>query len=148
MSVSSPDAALISLSGIGKSYPIANSAAGRIRTLYALLRRRPFAERYDALTDINLEVRPGESLGLIGVNGAGKSTLLKVIAGVVKPTTGEIRLRGRISALLELGAGFHPEYTGRQNVFLATALMGMSEQETRAQLDSILAFADIGEHVD
>lgn len=148
MSVSASDAALISLSGIGKSYPIANSAAGRIRTLYALLRRRPFAERYDALTDINLEVRPGESLGLIGVNGAGKSTLLKVIAGVVKPTSGEIKLRGRISALLELGAGFHPEYTGRQNVFLATALMGMSEQETRAQLDGILTFADIGEHVD
>ncbi|TXI81887.1 MAG: ATP-binding cassette domain-containing protein, partial [Flavobacteriales bacterium] len=129
MSGSPVEAPLISLSGIGKSYPIANSAAGRIRTLYSLLRRQPFAERYDALTDISFDVRRGESLGLIGVNGAGKSTLLKIIAGVVKPTAGELKLRGRISALLELGAGFHPEYTGRQNVFLATALMGLSEQE-------------------
>lgn len=148
MSESLGDTPLISLAGIGKSYPIANSAAGRIRTLYSLLRRQPFSERYDALSDINFEVRRGESLGLIGVNGAGKSTLLKIIAGVVKPTAGEIRLGGRISALLELGAGFHPEYTGRQNVFLATALMGLSEQETRERLDDILAFADIGEHVD
>lgn len=148
MSGNPVEAPLISLSGIGKSYPIANSAAGRIRTLYSLLRRQPFAERYDALTDISLEVRRGESLGLIGANGAGKSTLLKIIAGVVKPTAGALQLRGRISALLELGAGFHPEYTGRQNVFLATALMGLSERETRERLDDILAFADIGEHVD
>ena len=148
MSGSPVEAPLISLTGIGKSYPIANSAAGRIRTLYSLLRRQPFTERYDALTDISFDVRRGESLGLIGVNGAGKSTLLKIIAGVVKPTAGELQLRGRISALLELGAGFHPEYTGRQNVFLATALMGLSEQETRERLDDILAFADIGEHMD
>lgn len=148
MSGNPAEAPLISLSGIGKSYPIANSAAGRIRTLYSLLRRQPFTERYDALTDISFDVRRGESLGLIGVNGAGKSTLLKIIAGVVKPTSGDLQLRGRISALLELGAGFHPEYTGRQNVFLATALMGLSEQETRGRLDDILAFADIGEHVD
>lgn len=139
---------LISLRGVGKAYPVANTATGRLRTLGALLMGRDFPERFDALSGIDLEVRRGESLGLIGVNGAGKSTLLKIIAGVVRPSSGVLAINGRISALLELGAGFHPEYTGRQNVFLATALMGLTEPETREKLSSILAFADIGEHID
>ncbi len=139
---------LIQLSGIGKSYPTADTASGRISTLFALLRNQPYRERFDALTDITLEVRKGESLGLIGANGAGKSTLLKIIAGVAKPTRGTINIHGRISALLELGAGFHPEYTGRQNIYLATALMGMAKEETKFRLDEILSFADIGEHID
>jgi lipopolysaccharide transport system ATP-binding protein len=142
------DTSLVTLSAIGKSYPVATTAMGRVRTLYSLLRGRPFAERYDALADIDLEVRRGESLGLIGVNGAGKSTLLKIIAGVVKPTTGTVVVQGQFSALLELGAGFHPEYTGRQNVFLAAALKGMNEAETRERLADIVAFADIGDHID
>lgn len=142
------DEVLISLAGIGKSYPTASSALGRMKTLGALLFRRPLPERFEALADIDLAVRRGESLGLIGVNGAGKSTLLKIIAGVVTPSAGSLQIHGRISALLELGAGFHPDYTGRQNVFLATALLGYSEAETRERLDSILAFADIGEHID
>lgn len=139
---------LILLRNVCKSYPIATTAAGRLRTLGALLLNRPFPDRFDALSEIDLELRRGESLGLIGVNGAGKSTLLKIIAGVVRPTSGDVEVKGRISALLELGAGFHPEYTGRQNVFLATALMGLSELETRESLESILQFADIGEHID
>lgn len=139
---------LIALRDVGKAYPIANTAASRVKTLAALLMRRGFPESFHALSGIDLEVRRGESLGLIGVNGAGKSTLLKIIAGVVRPSSGQIGIHGRISALLELGAGFHPEYTGRQNVFLATSLMGLSERETRACLDAILAFADIGEHID
>jgi lipopolysaccharide transport system ATP-binding protein len=139
---------LIRLRKVCKSYPLADSALGRLRTIGTLLAGRPLPAAFHALRNIDLEVNRGESLGLIGVNGAGKSTLLKTIAGVVRPTSGEIEIQGRVSALLELGAGFHPEYTGRQNVFLAAALMGLNEVEIRDRLEHILAFADIGEHID
>jgi lipopolysaccharide transport system ATP-binding protein len=113
-----------------------------------MLRKREDYPVYRALQDIDLSVHAGESVGLIGENGAGKSTLLKVIAGVVKPSAGSAHVNGRIGALLELGAGFHPEYTGRQNIQLAAALMGMQRQEVRERIESIIAFADIGEHID
>lgn len=140
--------ALIGLHAVGKDYPLTTSGHGRLRTLWSLLRRREDFPRYRALSGIEFEVQRGESLGLIGENGAGKSTLLKIIAGVVRQSTGSVVIQGRIGALLELGAGFHPEYTGRENVFLATALMGMNRDETRMRLQDILTFADIGEHID
>lgn len=143
-----PDETLVSLNGVGKDYPLVDSGHGRLRTLWALLRRRGDFPRYRALADISFEVRRGESLGLIGENGAGKSTLLKTIAGVVRQSTGSVDIRGKVGALLELGAGFHPDYTGRENIFLATALMGLDREQTRARLDDILAFADIGEHIE
>ena len=146
--MSSDGLPLIRLRGVGKAYPLANSPLGRLRTIATLLLGRPLSASFHALRGIDLEVRQGESLGLIGVNGAGKSTLLKTIAGVVRPSAGEIEINGRVSALLELGAGFHAEYTGRQNVFLAASLMGLSDAEIRASLDAILAFADIGVHID
>lgn len=139
---------LISLHGVGKQYPLTNHVGGRLGTLFSLMRNQPPQRVFSALADVSFDVWRGQSLGLIGENGAGKSTLLKIIAGVVRPTTGTLSINGRIGALLELGAGFHPEYSGRENVFLSAALMGMSRKETAERLDEILAFADIGAHIE
>lgn len=139
---------LVDLRGVGKIYPPSSTLAQQMRYAWAKLRGHGNATKgFQALADIQLTVRPGESTALVGVNGAGKSTLLKVIAGVVKPTTGTVLRRGRIGALLELGAGFHPEYTGLENIALACALMGLSPQETREHQAAIVDFADIGQHV-
>jgi lipopolysaccharide transport system ATP-binding protein len=100
------------------------------------------------LQDIDLAVYRGQSLGVIGENGAGKSTLLKTIAGVIVPTTGTVRVNGKVGALLELGAGFHPEYYGRENIRLAAALLGFGGAELDAKLPAIIAFADIGDYID
>ena len=101
-----------------------------------------------ALCDINLEVKRGEVLGIIGKNGAGKSTLLKILSRVTGPTTGSIKTRGRIASLLEVGTGFHPELTGRENIFLNGAIMGMNKQEVKAKLDEIVAFAGVERYLD
>ena len=95
--------------------------------------------------DINFQVNPGEALGIIGVNGAGKSTLLKMITGTTQPNSGHIRFEGRVAALLELGMGFHHEFTGRQNVFMAGQLLGMTVEELHQLMPDIEAFAEIGE---
>ncbi|MEQ1517734.1 MAG: ABC transporter ATP-binding protein [Usitatibacteraceae bacterium] len=139
---------LVHLAGIGKDYPIIRTGAGRLQTVFELLTGRAVHDYYRAVDNINLTIHRGESWGIIGENGAGKSTLLKIIAGVVKASRGTIAVNGRISALLELGTGFHPEYSGRDNIFLASALMGWTRGETNAQLAAILAFADIGTHID
>ena len=139
---------LIRLEGVTKDYPRVARSADRARTLAALLFRRRDMPHFRALDAVDLEVRPGESVGIIGENGAGKSTLLKIIAGVVRPTSGKAEVRGRVGALLELGSGFHPDYTGRENIYLSSALMGLSRREARAREPSIIEFADIGEHID
>jgi lipopolysaccharide transport system ATP-binding protein len=143
-----PAEVLVRLQGVGKDYPKVATGGDRLRTLWGLLARRGDMPHFRALHDISLEIRRGESFGLVGENGAGKSTLLKVIAGVVKASTGTVRVTGRIGALLELGSGFHPEYTGRENIYLAAALMGMSRRETNEKVAEIIAFADIGAHID
>ena len=102
---------------------------------------------FHALDDISFDLAAGESLGIIGENGAGKSTLLKVVAGVITPTRGSVDVRGRVGALLELGSGFHPEYSGLANIDLAAALLGLTPSEIAAKRDEIVAFADIGEHI-
>jgi lipopolysaccharide transport system ATP-binding protein len=141
---------LISLRDVGKEYALRTSGTRKLAAIAAVLRGRPQppASTFKALQGIGFDVRRGESTGLVGVNGAGKSTLLKLIAGVVRPTTGTVAVRGRVGALLELGAGFHPEYTGRENINLACALLGLSPRETRDRIGAIIAFADIGAHID
>ena len=139
---------LLKLDGIGKDYARSTNRSGHFRLLYDLLRGNPPSDYFRALEDISFAMEPGASLGLIGENGAGKSTLLKIIAGVIPPTRGKLVINGRINALLELGSGFHPEYTGLDNIRLAGALAGLSERALRDKRDEIIDFADIGEHID
>ena len=139
---------LVHLAGVTKDYPRVSTGGDRLRTLLALVFRRRDMPHFRALDSIDLELRRGESIGIVGENGAGKSTLLKIIAGVVRPTLGDVTVRGRVGALLELGSGFHPDYTGRENIYLSSALMGLSRRETREREQSIIEFADIGEHID
>lgn len=141
-------APIVSLTGVAKQYPKLSTGGDRLRTLAALLFRLRDIPHFTALDDITLEIRRGESLGIVGENGAGKSTLLKIIAGVVRPTSGIVRTRGRVGALLELGSGFHPDYTGRENIHLSSALMGLSHRETKSKVQAIVDFADIGAHID
>jgi len=141
-------AVLVEARGLGKSYPLVFRSRDRMRALWRLLAGRGRADSIAVLKNIDLCVRRGESLGLIGENGAGKSTLLKLLTGVLTPTGGSVRVDARVGALLELGAGFHPEYSGRDNIALAAALYGLDVQETRAKLPEIIAFADIGRYID
>ena len=119
-----------------------------LRDLFAN-RKEALSEKYHwAVNDVNFSLRPGESLGIIGPNGAGKTTILKLLSQVTKPTTGEIRVSGRLSALIELGAGFHPDLTGRDNIYLNGTILGMKRSEIKARFDDIVAFAGIGDFLD
>lgn len=139
---------LVSASGLGKSYPKAHRPTDRLRALGRLLRGRDDHASQTVLHDVSLEVRRGESIAVIGENGAGKSTLLKLVTGVLTPTAGKVVVNGKIGALLELGAGFHPEYSGRDNIALAAALYGLSSAELGERLAEIIDFADIGPYID
>lgn len=141
-------AAVLEIVGVSKHYPNLQTSWQKLALVGARLMGREPPDALPILHDVNFNVLRGESFGLVGVNGAGKSTLLKMIAGVVAPTTGHVRRNGRIAALLELGAGFHPEYTGRENVFLACALMGLTHSQVKEKLASIIEFADIGVYID
>ncbi|GGI90978.1 ABC transporter ATP-binding protein [Halopseudomonas pertucinogena] len=136
----------ILVSGLGKAYRQYPTRWARLAEWLT-----PWTTRHQlrwVLQDVNFQVNPGEALGIIGVNGAGKSTLLKMITGTTQPTAGSIRLQGRVAALLELGMGFHPEFTGRQNVFMAGQLLGRSMEELHGLMPGIEAFAEIGEYMD
>lgn len=104
--------------------------------------------RFDVIRDVSFEVAHGETVGLIGRNGAGKSTLLKIIAGIYRPDAGRVVTNGRVAALIELGAGFHPEFTGRENVMINGIIMGLSKREVRERFDDIVAFSGIGDFID
>ncbi|MDD7945090.1 ABC transporter ATP-binding protein [Microbacterium sp. NE2HP2] len=105
-------------------------------------------EKFDSLKNVSFSIPAGTSIGLMGPNGSGKSTLLKIIGGIIDPSSGSVRRRGRMAALLELGAGFHPDLSGRDNVYLNASILGLSKAETDAQFDSIVAFAEIGDFID
>jgi lipopolysaccharide transport system ATP-binding protein len=139
--------ALLEVSGLGKDFPLAGDASARLRAFGNILAGRAPA-RARCLDDIGFRVRAGESLGVIGENGAGKSTLLKLLTGVLAPTRGTVHRQGTIGALLELGAGFDTEQTGRANIGLAARLMGWSSAEVDARSAEIIAFADIGRYID
>ncbi|TNJ35548.1 ABC transporter ATP-binding protein [Arenimonas terrae] len=139
---------LVRVAGLGKRYPVLGHRGDRISALWDVVRGRPPRRVVSVLEDVNFEVRPGESLAVIGENGAGKSTLLKLLTGVLTPSRGSVSTRGSIGALLELGAGFHPELSGRDNVRLSAALHGLDASTLAARLPEIEAFADIGGYID
>jgi ABC-2 type transport system ATP-binding protein len=114
----------------------------------ASLKRLPLQEKFLAVNDVSFDVEQGQSIGLMGLNGSGKSTLLKLINGVMRPDSGTIRTRGRIAGLIATGAGFHAQLTGRENLYLNAAILGMSEAETKRKFDEIVEFADIGKFLD
>ncbi len=136
----------ISLKNVSKCFKRYTHPADRLKEI--LLPGKSRADEFWALQDINLEVPKGQTLGFVGRNGSGKSTLLQIIAGTLTPTTGEVRVNGRVSALLELGSGFNPEFTGRQNVFFNGRLLGLSHKEIEDKFDEIAGFADIGDFIE
>lgn len=143
----SSDDIAISVRNLGKTYRLFGHPGDRIKQFLSLGMKK-YHNEFTALHDVSFDIKKGETVGIIGRNGSGKSTLLQLICGILKPTTGTVKVNGRISALLELGAGFNPEFTGRENVYFQGAVMGFSKEEMDARFDEIAAFADIGEFVD
>lgn len=138
---------LLSVQTVSKAYAIDQRASARVRSLLPkMLQGTP--KLFWALRDISFQLKRGESLGIVGANGSGKSTLLQIAAGILAPTQGTVELNGRLAGLLELGSGFNPEFTGRQNVELSTSLHGLSAKQTAGRFDEIVTFADIGDFLD
>ena len=133
------------VSHVGKAY---KRYAGKWARMLEWLTGKTRHDKTWVLRDINFTINPGEAVGIVGVNGAGKSTLLKIITGTTQPTSGSVHTEGRVAALLELGMGFHPDFTGRQNVFMAGQLLGLHSDEIAACLPAIEAFAEIGDYID
>lgn len=156
---------IIEIKGIGKRYDITHQQGGYValRDILANIFRNPFKfakhkakqivgietnEEFWALKDVNFEVQRGEVIGIIGKNGSGKSTLLKILSGITPPTKGEVHMHGRVASLLEVGTGFHPELTGRENIFLNGAILGMTKKEIARKFDDIVAFSGIEKFLD
>ena len=138
---------VMSVSGVSKRFVIRKDKSIKER-LVNFGRSQRHKDDFWALRDVDVEIKAGTTVGLVGANGSGKSTLLKVFGGIIRPTTGSVRRRGRLAALLELGAGFHPDLTGRENVFLNASILGLSRKETEGFFDSIVDFSEIGEFID
>ena len=138
---------VVEFRAVSKSYPIYSKPSARLKEL-ALLNRRSFHTDFWALRGVSFEIYPGETFCVVGENGSGKSTLLQMVAGILHPTSGEVRVRGRVAALLELGTGFNPEFTGRDNVYVNAAILGLSHKEIDAKFRQIEEFAEIGSFID
>jgi lipopolysaccharide transport system ATP-binding protein len=136
----------ISLNNVSKCFKRYARPVDRLKEM--LLPNRSYAQEFWALRDISFDVMKGETIGIIGRNGAGKSTLLQMICGTLAPTSGKVQVNGRVAALLELGAGFNPEFTGRENVYMNGAIMGLSRVEVDERFDRVAAFADIKDFID
>jgi ABC-type polysaccharide/polyol phosphate transport system ATPase subunit len=137
----------IEVNGLSKCYQIYDKPSDRLKQM--LMRgRKQYYKEFWALQDVSFNIKKGETVGILGFNGAGKSTLLQLICGTLNPTTGSSKVNGKISALLELGAGFNPEFTGRENIYLSCSLYGMSELEINSKFNDIVNFAGIGEFID
>ena len=138
---------VIRVENLNKIYKMYRSPSERFKELLHPFKKK-YHQEFQALKDINLDIPKGTIFGIIGQNGSGKSTLLQIITGIIRPTSGTVKVKGRISALLELGAGFHREFTGRENVFLQGTLMRMKRDEMEKHFDEIVDFADIGDFID
>lgn len=135
---------------LGKSYSLYERSGDRLKQLlWGRWRRtgKPYFRDFWALKGVNFAIKPGEVVGIVGRNGAGKSTLLQMVCGTLAPTTGDLKVKGRVAALLELGAGFNPDFTGLENIYMNAAILGLSQAQVDARLEGILAFADIGDFI-
>lgn len=137
----------ISVRKLTKTYRLFSHPGDRVKQFLSLGFKQ-YHRKFTALEDISFDIRKGEAVGVIGRNGSGKSTLLQLICGILRPTSGTVQVNGRISALLELGAGFNPEFTGRENVYFQGALMGFTREQMHERFDDIASFAEIGEFID
>lgn len=143
------DITAIEINKINKQFVLRHSRSLKETVVWLLKGRKgDLSEKFHALKDVELTIRQGETVALLGFNGSGKSTLLKHISGVMLPDSGTVRTRGRVAGLIEVGAGFHPDLTGRDNVYLNAAILGMTEKETKEHFDSILQFSEIGQFID
>ncbi|MFO7559433.1 MAG: ABC transporter ATP-binding protein, partial [Desulfobacterales bacterium] len=138
---------VIRVQNIVKTYRLYNNRVDRVKETFHPFRKK-YHHPFNALNGISFDVKKGECIGIIGRNGGGKSTLLQIICGILQPSSGSIEVNGKIAAILELGAGFNPEYTGRQNVYLNASILGLTNEEIDAKFDDIISFADIGEFID
>lgn len=137
----------IVVENVTKTFTLAYHRTLKAMTV-AAARRLPLREQFNAIDDVSFTVEQGESIGLMGLNGSGKSTMLKVINGVMRPDSGRVRTRGRIAGLIATGAGFHPQLSGRENLYLNAAIIGMTEKEINAKFDEIVDFAGLGKFLD
>src|SRR5437667_12034878 len=136
----------VEFQGVSKSYSIYDSPGDRLKELISP-RRRQFHRDFWALRDISFDIRPGETFCIVGENGSGKSTLLQMVAGILRPTSGTVSVTGRVSALLELGSGFNPEFSGRDNVYLNGSILGLSTRQIDEKFRAIEDFAEIGDFI-
>lgn len=141
------NAVTISVRNLGKCYRIYDTPRDRLRELLSF-GKRSYHRKFWGLRNVSFDMRRGETIGIVGRNGAGKSTLLQIVCGIARPTEGSVRYKGEVAALLELGTGLSPQFTGRENVYMKAALMGLSDSEIDSVYDSIVEFADIGEFID